>query len=709
MSGRYRVGVDTGGTFTDLVSIDADGAIAIHKVPSRHDAPSSTMLEGLEGLAVKAGLALDEFLARCATIVHGTTVPLNTVLQLRGARTALLATAGHEDAIEIRLGHKEDGHRWDFDYPPATPLVPAEHRHGVAERVLADGTIHQALDPAALEPILDALVAADIEAVAVSCLWSFERPEHERAIEAAVRRRLPNAYVSASVDVLPRIGEYTRTSTTVLNAYVGPILRRYMAELETGLAAAGFTGNLFYMQSNGGMATRGVLERRPVAALSSGPAAGPIAALHFARLIDTGNVISVDMGGTSFDICLVRDGRPDLVADIDIGRYRVGLPMVNVTSIGAGGGSLAHMDPRGLLQVGPGSAEAFPGPACYGRGGVQATVTDALVTLGYLSSRALLGGRLTISRDAAEQAIADDVVAHLGGTVEQAAQGILELTITSMVDGIEVASVERGYDPRDFALLAGGAAGPTFGGLLAQELGIANVIVPKVAGVLCAFGDTLADLRYDIVRSCPGPLADLTPARVAALSDEMRREALDALGLPPDADVRVERVAEMKYLNQVHYCDVDVPDVDGDELLEALAEAFHQRHLDLYAYVERDNSAELLSLRLTVVVGHQAAAVHIAGGDPAEALPAPLDHRAVLLRGAAAPTAVPIYDGAGFPVGPVLSGPAFLEEETTTIFVPEGAQATLLAGGTYLLRTDAPESAGSPTLAGIASTQPATD
>ncbi len=708
--GGFRVGVDTGGTFTDLVSIDEHGAIAIHKVPSRPDAPAETMLAGLAGLAAKAGLEPDAFLARCEVIVHGTTVPLNTVIQLRGARTALIATDGHEDAIEIRLGHKEDGERWNFDFPAARPLVPAELRFGVRERILADGSVHQPLDEAQLAAIVEELAARQVDAVAVSCLWSFIAPEHEERIAAVIRERLPGAYLSTSVSVLPRIGEYTRTSTTVLNAYIGPRLSAYMADLEDGLRGAGFGGAIFYMQSNGGMATRDVLERRPVAAISSGPAAGPTAALHFASQLGQQDVISVDMGGTSFDICLVRDGRPDVVTDVDVSRYRVGLPMVNVTSIGAGGGSIARVDARGLLQVGPQSAEAFPGPACYQRGGTAATVTDALVTLGYLSPDALLGGRLEISPAAARNAIERDVVRTFGGTVEEAAQGIVELAISSMVNGIEVASVGRGHDPRDFALLAGGAAGPTFGGLLGQELGIADVIVPKVAGVLCAFGDTLAELRYDVVRSCPGTLDALDPERVVELFAEMADEGRAALGLPGDAEVRLERVAEMKYVDQVHYCDVSVPDAPAPELLDALAQAFHERHRQLYTYAEPDNRPEMLSLRLSVVSRHagESARIDVARleeGDAEDADAELVGVRPVLLRGAEEPTEVPVYDGASFPVGPSVAGPAIVEEETTTIFVPTGARIRLAEGGFYLLQTREVSGDGDdthPSLTGVA-------
>ena len=331
----YRVGIDSGGTFTDLVGLGPAGEVLIDKVPSNPASPASAVLAGLEGLASRADTEPASFIAGCELIVLGTTVALNALIQQRGARTGLLATRGHEDSIEIRLGHKEDGHRWDFSFPPATPLVPAYLRLGIDERVLSDGSVYTPLDEASVRESIGVLAEHDVEAVAISLMWSFAHPEHEERVSELVRAALPDAYVSTSTEVLPRVGEYTRTSTTVANAYVGPRLRDYMNEIESALSARGFGGAVYYMQSNGGLGTRAILERRPVAALGSGPAAGPVAALHFTSLIDDENVISVDMGGTSFDVCLVKDGLPDVVADVDVARYRVGLPMVNVESIGA--------------------------------------------------------------------------------------------------------------------------------------------------------------------------------------------------------------------------------------------------------------------------------------------------------------------------------------------------------------------------------------
>ena len=684
----YRVGIDSGGTFTDLVGLGPAGEVLIDKVPSNRESPASAVLAGLEGLARKADTEPDSFVANCDLIVLGTTVALNALIQQQGARTGLLATSGHEDSIEIRLGHKEDGHRWDFAFPPATPLVPAYLRLGVHERVLSDGTVIAPLDEERLIESIGVLEQHQVDAVAVSLMWAFVHPEHERRVAELVREKLPDSYISVSTEVLPRVGEYTRTSTTVANAYVGPRLRDYMREIEDALGKRGFGGTVYYMQSNGGLGTRAILERRPVAALGSGPAAGPVAALHFASLVDRRNVISIDMGGTSFDVCLVKDGLPDVVADIDVARYRVGLPMVNVESIGAGGGSIARVDAKGVLQVGPDSAEANPGPACYGLGGTRPTVTDALVQLGYLPSDALLGGRMPIESERAVEAIGAEIAQRLSIDVDAAAQGIVQLAAANMTEGIRMASIQRGHDPRDFALVAGGGAGALFAGLLAAELGIETVIVPRVAGAMCAFGEAAADLRYDAVRSFPARLEDVEPGELGALLDEMEREGESAFpeSLLAGTASRVERAADMKYVDQIHHCDVSVPDgALGTAELDVLRERFHARHEQLYTYCERDNEPEILSLRTSVILEQDAPAVSAAGSPSGQARSDAPARRAVLLPGAEARVEVAVYAGDSLAAARRIEGPAIVEEETTTIMIFPGSNATVDSRGFYLL------------------------
>ena len=698
----YRVGIDAGGTFTDLAALAADHSLLVHKTPSDPVNPAAALIDGLAGLADKAGLALPAFLGQCSTLVHGSTVALNTLLQRNGAKTGLLATAGHEDSLELRLGHKEDGHRWDFHYPPATMIVPARRRLGVQERLIAGGKVHLPLDEAQLDEQLEKLAQAEVEAVAISCLWSFANPAHERKILEKVKQRLPDCYATASVNILPRVGEYTRVSTTAANAYIGPVMDRYLSSVETTLAENGFSGQLYIMQSNGGVAAPAVVRRRPVAALNSGPAGGPVAALWHAQGLQRKNVIAMDMGGTSFDVSLARNGLPDIVDSVDIARIRIGLPMVNVTSIGAGGGSIARLDERGVLQVGPRSAEARPGPACYMRGGVEPTVTDALVTAGYLPERALLGGRMKIDPALARQAIKERIADPAGLDVGRAAYGIIEITAKNMVDGIRISSIERGYDPRDYLLVAGGGAGPVFAARLARELGMEQTLIPSDAGALCALGEAIAKLRYDAIRACPALLKDLDVARANGLFRAMEEEGKRALGLGGDggASVRIERAAEMKYADQIHYCDVQAPlgELDAAKL-EELRDNFHRRHKELYTYAEPDNEPEIVSLRASVVIdavagagGAGAGAVAAPPGDGAGAsaiAAPPVGTRSVIMPATGELKTTPVYHGDKLATGVPLRGPAIIEEETTTIFVPEGDLLRRVPAGFYLLSINA--------------------
>ena len=721
----YRVGIDAGGTFTDLAALAADHSLLVHKTPSDPVHPAAALIDGLAGLAEKAGLALPAFLGQCSTLVHGSTVALNTLLQRNGAKTGLLATAGHEDSLELRLGHKEDGHRWDFHYPPATMIVPARRRLGVQERIIAGGKVHLPLDEAQLDEQLEKLAQAEVEAVAISCLWSFANPAHERKILGKVKQRLPDCYATASVDILPRVGEYTRVSTTAANAYIGPAMDRYLSSVETALAENGFSGQLYIMQSNGGVAAPAVVRRRPVAALNSGPAGGPVAALWHAQGLQRKNVIAIDMGGTSFDVSLARNGLPDIVDSVDIARIRIGLPMVNVTSIGAGGGSIARLDERGVLQVGSRSAEARPGPACYMRGGEEPTVTDALVTAGYLPERALLGGRMKIDPALARQAIKERIADPAGLDVSRAAYGIIEITAKNMVDGIRISSIERGYDPRDYLLVAGGGAGPVFAARLARELGMEQALIPSDAGALCALGEAIAKLRYDAIRACPALLKDLDVARANGLFRAMEEEGKRALGLGGDGGgggggggngggggssgggggpVRIERAAEMKYADQIHYCDVQAPlgELDAAKL-EELRDNFHRRHKELYTYAEPDNEPEIVSLRASVVIDAVAGAggdggagganaVAIAappvGGPGAVAAP-PVGTRSVIMPATGELKTTSVYHGDKLATGATLRGPAIIEEETTTIFVPEGDLLRRDPAGFYLLSINA--------------------
>ena len=683
---EYRLGVDVGGTFTDFVLVDHDGRITEAKVPSRPNAPGEALREGIGHLAAGLGQDPGSLLARCALIIHGTTVATNALIQRRGAHTGLLSTAGFRDTLQMREGYKE--RRYDFFDPAPPPLVPRYLRLPVTERVLRDGEV---LTPLVEDDVRHAAAVfrrEGVAAVAVCFLWSFLNPAHERRAGEILREELPDAYLSLSVDVLPEIREYDRVSTTAMNAFLGPVLVRYVDDIESMLRSLGYGGAIRYTQCSGGVVSGAVLRRRPVMSLNSGPASAPAAGRHFgSHVLGVGDVLTVDMGGTSFDVCLTLGGSPAMVKHVDVERYRLGVPMVEVNAVGAGGGSIASVD-AGLLRVGPRSAEAVPGPACYGRGGTEPTVSDANAVLGYLNPEGLLGGRLPIDLDAARRAIEVGVATPLGVSAAKAASDVFSLVNENMVNAIREVSVERGHDPRDFTLVVAGGAGPIHAASLARALGIRQVIVPRVASTFCAFGSVVADVRHEYSTSYITRFAGIDVTRLAALFAEMEAQGfaeLDEDGVSA-ADRRVVRSLEMRYLDQIHEVAVDLP-AGGltAEGLPMIEELFHQRHERLYTYCERDHGTELINVR-TAVLGLSAPIALGAAESPAGNSPAPLRTRRVLFEGAADYVDAAVYDGAAFPEGASIAGPAVVEEPNTAIVVPPGGSLELRPGGAYLLQ-----------------------
>jgi N-methylhydantoinase A len=683
----YRVGVDTGGTFTDLIVVDPQGRVDLFKTPSTPGDPPLAIRNGLTSIAERLGTSVEGFLRQCDLIIHGTTVALNALIQLKGARIGLFCTRGHEDSLEIRNGHKEDGHRYDFQYPAATMLVPRRLRIPVTERVLSDGSVRVPLLEEDVQRGIDLFRREGVEAVGVSFLWSFLHPEHERCVGEILAQELPEAHVTLSVDLLPQIREYTRTSTVAVNAYVAPGLSRYITSIESMLAELGYANPIRYVQSNGGLTSGRTFARRAVSALNSGPAAGPSAALHYTASLDESDVLTLDMGGTSSDISLARAGKVDLVKDVDIGRYRVGVPLVNVISIGAGGGSIAWIDRQGFLHVGPQSAEAVPGPSCYMRGGTEATVTDALVVLGYLNQKALLGGQMSIDAEAAVTAVRDRVASPLGISCERAALGIFDIVNSNMIGGIRSVSVERGHDPRDFSLVAGGGATSAHAGRLAADLGIGQVIIPRVASGLCAFGEAIADVKHTQLASYAVSFPRLDSRRLDELFVQLEQQGRSELheeGFSDD-EVYVERSLDMKYVDQVHECRVEIPvfEIDHSRLPE-IEDAFHRRHEALYTYCERDNTPELINIEVNVYGRSPRISVPQAqtsgpGGPSAAA------GRACYFREYGEYRLTPVYDPSRVAVGDSIEGPAIVEEETTTIVVFPGSRLQLRRADVYVM------------------------
>src|SRR5262245_31888683 len=594
----YRIGIDIGGTFTDLAAVDGDGRVVIAKCASTPADPSDGLLEGLTLLAAELGLDRAGLLDRTESIVHGTTVATNALLERKGAKVGLLTTRGHRDVIEMREGLKDD--RYNVRMPPPMPLVPRVRRLGVAERMHFDGTVATALDERSLARAVDALAAAGVESVAVCYLHAYRNPKHERATARAVTRRLKTVYVSLSCEVLPQIKEFERVWTTVVNAYVGPGLARYLESLERKLDAAGYRGDLLIMQSHGGVAPVAESARLAAGAVLSGPAGGVAAGRHCAKLLGERQLITFDMGGTSTDIALLQDGEPQLTGDKRVGIARVALPSLDIHTLGAGGGSIARVA-GGILHVGPESAGADPGPACYGKGGTAATVTDANVVRGFLAPARFLGGRIALEAAAARAAVAR-VAAELGTDPIVAAEGIAKVVNTNMAEGIRIVSVRRGVDPRRFTLIAFGGAAGLHVTELARLLEIRRVVVPTVAAVLSAWGMLATDLRYELVRSHVSEVSRMTPAALGRIFAAMETEGRARLA-SFSGPVHVRSSLDMRYGEQIFEIAVEIDGVDlaAPDALDQIAARFHQRHEALYAYSAPGQEVVIVNARVAVV------------------------------------------------------------------------------------------------------------
>lgn len=695
MQKDFRLGIDAGGTFTDFMLVDGHGRLHLFKTESTPDDPIRAVRAGFGQIAAELGIAPADLLGRAELCVNGTTIAVNTLIQHRGALTGLLCTRGHEDSLEIRLGQREEGYRYNPDYPPPVQLVERRLRRPVRERMLGDGSV---LVPLNENDVVDAcgeFAAQGVEAVAISFVWASVNPAHERRAAEIVRECLPQVYVSVGSEILPQIREYTRTSTAVLNAYLGPCVARYVEALERFFAEQAPGACVRYFQSNGGIAARATIAQRAIYAINSGPAAAPIAGLYIARPFGTEDIITVDMGGTSFDVTLCRGGQVNVTKNVDFLRYRVGIPMVQVETLGAGGGSIASVDHFGLLCVGPHSAGVQPGPACYDRGGEQATVTDANLVLGYLNPDFLLGGRLPVSAARAHEVIARELAGPLGVAVTKAAYGVFRLVNAQMAAGIRRVSVEQGLDPREFTLVAAGGATGVHLAALAEELGVVRVLVPQLASGLCALGQVLSDLRHTLMAAFLARLdADTDFLRMEWLFEDLAEQGIRTLieeGVARER-IRLERTVDLRYVGQVHECTVALGELDlGSEgAYRQLRERFDARHEQLFTYCEPDSAVEIVNIECTVVgatpplpqrpvVGPGGRLEAASRGTRDAALGHGDDFRV-------APAAV--WSGPELPSEAVLDGPAIIEEPTTTVWVPPGWRACLRPTGVYELTHD---------------------
>lgn len=659
----YRIGIDVGGTFTDLVAVDEIGQTTLTKTASTPEDPSIGVMAGLNSLAEALKLDRIRLFSTTERIVHGTTVATNALLEHKGARVGLLTTDGHRDVLEMREGLKDD--RYNLRMPAPEPLVPRARRLGVRERIRADGRVQTKLDRISLNRAIAQLKRDKVEAVAVCYLHAYRDAKHERATADALEKRMPGAYVSLSSDVFPQIKEFERVSTTVVNAYVGPALSRYLGRLAERLSEAGYRGPVLIIQSHGGVAPIVEASRLAAGAVLSGPAGGVAGSRYAAKLLGEGNLIPFDMGGTSTDICLIVDGEATLATDRKIGSHRVALNSLDIVSLGAGGGSIGRVDAGGILHVGPESAGAVPGPACYGRGGTAATVTDANLVLGYLDPQHFLGGRSKLDREAAEDAI-DRLAVQLGVARVAAAEGINRVVSTNMSEGIRLVSVRRGVDPRRFALLAFGGAAGLHVTDVARQLGLSRVVVPRVAAVLSAWGMLTTNLRFEVARTHIGNAGALDGIATKRLFAEMADEARTRLAAAFDGPVRLQHSVDMRYGEQIFEINVPLDDVDwgATNPLPQIVERFHRRHEALYTYAMRDQEAVLVNARVV--------AIGVLPDLPQEpSLPAA---RATEMRGErkiylGGWLTVPVYDFDCLTQSQAIIGPAIVESAMTTVLL----------------------------------------
>jgi N-methylhydantoinase A len=673
------VGIDVGGTFTDLSAVDTDtGRIIITKVPSRPRDEAAAVLAGLAALGI-AGRDVRR-------LVHGTTVGTNAVLERRGARVALLTTAGFRDLIEIGRTKRNIPALFVPTFVRPKPVVERRHRFEVTERLAADGSVLLPLDPASVERALDGALGAGAEALAVCLLHAYLNPTHERIVADAAKGRCPGLPVSCSADVVSEYREFERFSTTVLNAYLQPLMDGYLTGLEEQLVATGYTHGVLTVASSGGMMTTETARRLPIKTIASGPAGGVSRACFVGAAAGVRDFITYDMGGTSTDVCLVRDGAPLTTSDAMLAAFPVKVPQLEIHSVGAGGGSIAWVDVDGSLHVGPRSAGAIPGPAAYGLGGDAATVTDANVVLGRIPTTRRLGGVITLDSARARQALADLGARQGAGlTVEALAGGIVRIAVARMASAIREISIQRGHDPRDFTLIAYGGAGPMHAAALAEEIGIPRVLVPLHPGNFSALGLLAADVKHDDVRTRVGPLGERR-ALLGELFAEMEgaaRRQLEREGFARDRQ-RLLRALDLRYRGQAFELTVALGEV-GTALpgLADIEAAFHRQHLAAYGHANAEAAIELVNARLTaygLVAGPAPERPRSATTSPAAAR---AERTPVWFDGAAHDC--PVWERERLPERAALPGPAIVEEFGATTVIPPGWRGEVDAHGSLRL------------------------
>lgn len=682
----FQVGVDVGGTFTDLVITNGE-SVYLTKTPSTPQHESEGILTGLHDAARHYSVDLADFLGDVEVIVLGTTLVTNALLEYKGAKIGVVTTAGFRDMLDIRRNYRES--LFDIRLPPPPAIAPRHRRLGVRERIDHRGEVRIPLDESQARESARRLRELGVESVAVCFLFSFVNSAHERRMGEILAEELPDVPVTLSCDVLPQIREFERLSTTIVNAYSRPLAEHGLVSLRERLAASGFRGELFVMQSNGGMIHDEFARKHSVELALSGPAGGVVAGARMATLSGYPNVITVDMGGTSYDVCLVRDSEPSSGTDAWISRYRVATPMVDIHTVGAGGGSIAWLDGGGALRVGPQSAGAVPGPACYGRGGTEPTVTDANVVLGYVRPETFLGGQMHLDAQAAHDAIGKKIAGPLGFDVIEAASSIFLIANNSMANAVRHVTVARGRDPGDFALCVFGGAGAIHAGAQAPDLGIRTILVPKAASVLSALGNSLSDFKIIKVQSHIRRVVDLQLDDLNAAFNALLERAQSDLGAQQKVRETVtRRYIAMRYKGQTHEVLVPIRSRTRrvTELnLKAAIDEFHTIHEQLYSFKQPAHPTEVLDLRLELIGVRDSWRVPSEAFGTEDPAPAFIGKRRAYFHEMNGFVETPVYDGERMLPGYLVDGPAIIEEPTTTIVVYPGQEAMVDQFRTYVI------------------------
>lgn len=676
---RYRLGFDVGGTFTDLVIVDEDtGEIGLVKVPTTPKDPAVGVFLGLRKLLseqnVKAG--------QLSFAVHGTTLVTNTVIERKGAKIGLITTKGFRDVLEI--GRERRVTQYDIFEERLPPLVPRYLRKEVGERTTYDGKISMELSRHEARSVIQELANLGVESFAVSLIHSYANPKHEKTIEKMMTKEFPHVLVSLSSSVLPQWREYERTSTTVVNAYTQPRTRKYLKDIEMGLRKERFVAKLFIMSAAGGMLTVETAAKYPVRILESGPAAGVLAATFIGGLIGEDNLISFDMGGTTAKVCLTERGQPRVTTVFEVGGYRfkkgsgypVEVPTIDLIEIGAGGGSISHVE-MGLLKVGPESAGAEPGPACYGMGGIKPTVTDADLVLGYLNPNYFLGGEIKLKKELSIKAIEEFVANPLGLSVTEAALGIHDVVNSNMARAMRAVSVERGRDPSMLALVAFGGAGPVHANRLAKQLKIKKILIPLAAGVTTAVGMLASDVKFDFTRTYVAPLDRVDLEIVHQLYDEMQAQAIDMLKTTEAPAIELMKSVSIRYMGQAYELNVPMPERKiSDAALKKLEKTFLHLYESSYGYTTGD-PIEAVNWKLLAVGKVPRVKLKEMEKRGSEVEDAIKGRRVIYFSEHRDYVECEIYDRYKLFPGAVFEGPAIVEEKESTAVVCPGARASV--------------------------------